>query len=205
MSQQKIILLTGFEPFGGSSVNPSIKACKLLMNEIYNGYTVKVEEIPLRFKEIKPIIIKHIDAYNPSAVICTGQSSRPLISIERVAINVANARIPYNCGSKPIDEKLEQDGPAGFFTKLALRKLLESLTEAKIPAEISNTAGTFGCNQIFYHLMKHLEDNGINMPAGFVHVPSLPEQVIGHNKPSMSLEVTAKALRIIIKSISDTL
>lgn len=205
MSQQKIILLTGFEPFGGSSVNPSIKACKLLMNEIYNGYTVKVEEIPVKFKEIKPEIIKHMDSYNPSAIICTGQSSRPLISLERVAINIANARIPYNCGTKPVDETVEQDGPTGFFTKLPLRKLLESLNEAKIPAEISNTAGTFGCNQVFYHLMKHLEDNGINIPAGFIHVPSLPEQVVGSNKPSMSLEVIAEALRVIIKTISDTL
>lgn len=205
MSRQKIILLTGFEPFGGSSVNPSIEACKLLMNETYNGYTVKVEEIPLHFKEIKPKIIKHINSYNPSAVICTGQSSRSLISLERVAINIANARIPYNCGSKPTDEKLEQHGPTGFFTKLPLRKLLESLTDAKIPAEISNTAGTFGCNQIFYHLMKHLEDNGINTPAGFIHVPSLPEQVVGSNKPSMSLQIIAEALRTIIKTISDNL
>jgi pyroglutamyl-peptidase len=205
MSQQKIILLTGFEPFGGSSVNPSIKACKLLINEIYNGHTVKVEEIPVKFKEIKPKIIKHIDSYNPSAVICTGQSSRPVISLERVAINIANARIPYNCGLKPIDEKLEQDSPAGFFTKLPLRKLLESLTEAKIPAEVSNTAGTFGCNQVFYHLLKYLEDNRINIPAGFVHVPLLPEQVVGSNKSSMSLEVIAEALRIILKTVSDNL
>lgn len=205
MTITKTILLTGFEPFGGSSVNPSIEACKLLRNENYNGYVVNVEEIPLIFGEVKSKIIGHIEAYSPSAVISTGQSSRPVISLERIAINIANARIPYNCGKKPFDEVLEPDGAPGFFSKLPLRQLLEAINKEKIPVEISNTAGTFGCNQIFYHLMKNIDDRRIDVPAGFVHVPSLPEQVLGSNKPSMSLELIAEALRIIVKTVSNNL
>jgi len=196
------ILLMGFEPFGGSNVNPSIMACKELEDEIYNGYRVKVEEIPLKYKEIRQIIEELIEEYTPEVIISTGQSSRPMISLERVAINIASARIEYNCGEKPLDEMLNKDGPVGYFTKLPLRRLLKALKEAKIPSQISNTAGTFGCNQLFYHLMDCLERKTLDIPAGFIHVPSLPEQVIEKNKPSMALNTIARALRVVSDTIT---
>ena len=128
----KTILLTGFEPFGGSHVNPSIEACKLLDGKEYNGYQVKVVEIPLRFNEIRPSIIKAVEETKPSAIICTGQAgSATTINLERVAINIADARIAYNCGKKPTDEPIAADAPVAYFSTLPLRKMQESLEEAK--------------------------------------------------------------------------
>ena len=106
----KTILLTGFEPFGGSKINPSIEACKPLDGREYNGYRVKVVEIPLRFHEVRPSLIKALEETEPAAVLCTGQAGSSMIRLERIAINVADARIAYNCGKKPVDEPIVEDG-----------------------------------------------------------------------------------------------
>jgi pyroglutamyl-peptidase len=198
----KTILLTGFEPFGGSHINPSIEACKPYDGKTINGVKVKVAEIPLRYDEVKTALVKAIEETNPAAIICTGQSGSSAIRLERVAINIADARIPYNCGTQPRDQTIEPDGPVAYFSKLPLRKLLSALTEAKIPTEISNTAGTFGCNHIFYELMHYLSENNLDIPAGFIHVPSLPEQVIGKNQPSMSLSLIIETLGTVLDEIS---
>jgi len=206
MRRTKVILLTGFEPFGGSEVNPSILACRRLDGRRFHGYTVRVEEIPLRFAEIKATIEGMIEKHRPSAVICTGQSGGAYVALERVAINVADARrVAYNCGTKPQDQRLSGDGPAAYFTGLPVRRLLERLRDEKIPAEISNSAGTFGCNQIFYHLMDYVEGRRLGVPAGFIHVPPLPEQVYDKQSPSMSLETTARALEVIVEDIASNL
>ena len=198
----KTILLTGFEPFGGSNINPSKEACKPHNGKVINGAEIKVVQIPLRYDMIKPSLIYAIDKANPAAIICTGQSGSGTINLERVAINVADARIPYNCGTQPKDKPIEPDGPAAYFSTLPLRKLLADLIEAKIPAAISNSAGTFGCNQIFYELMHYIAEKKMNIPAGFIHVPSLPEQVIGKTQPSMALSLTIEALGIVLNTIS---
>jgi pyroglutamyl-peptidase len=195
----KRIILTGFEPFGGSDVNPSIVACKAFNKKIIDGYKIKAIEIPLRYNEIKNIIERILTEEKPEIVICTGQSPRSVISLERIAINIASLeKSAYSCGTKPIDEILEDNGKEGYFSTLPIRKIKECLEENKIPCEISNSAGTFGCNQIFYHLMQFINNNEINIPAGFIHVPSLPEQVIGKNSPSMTLELIIHALEIAI-------
>ena len=142
MAQGGTILLTGFEPFGGSDVNPSIMACRRLEGRDYNGFRVVVEEIPLRFHEIRSVIEGFIEKHEPAAVVCTGQSGGPSIAVERVAINVADARRPYNCGHQPADETLNGDEPAAYFTRLPFRRLLDALKEAKMPAALSNSAGT---------------------------------------------------------------
>ncbi len=194
----KKIILTGFEPFGGSNVNPSILACKALEKTI-EGYEIKTIEIPLRYKEIKQIIESILIEEKPEILICTGQSPRAVISLERIAINIASLeKSAYNCGKKPLDEILEINGRNGFFATLPIRKIKNCLEENKIPCEISNSAGTFGCNQIFYHAMHFINHKEINIPAGFIHVPSLPEQVIGKNLPSMTLELIIQALEIAI-------
>ncbi|HHL41097.1 MAG TPA: pyroglutamyl-peptidase I, partial [Candidatus Bathyarchaeota archaeon] len=185
----KTILLTGFEPFGGSNINPSIESCKPHNGKKFNDCIFKVVEIPLRYDKIKPALIKAIEETNPSAIVCTGQSGSGEIRLERVAINIADARIPYNCGTQPVDKTIAPDGPVAYFSTLPLRKLLDELLEAKIPSVISNTAGTFGCNHIFYELMYYRAEKELDIPAGFVHVPSLPEQVIGQTRPSMALSL----------------
>ena len=205
MANSKKILLTGFEPFGGSTVNPSISACRRLEGKRVNGFEIVVEEIPLRFHEIRSAIEEHIARLDPAAVICTGQSSRALISLERVAINIADARIPYNCGTHPVDERLNGEGPAAYFSALPLREILEAVKEAGVPVGISNSAGTFGCNQIFYHLMDYRSRLGLEIPAGFIHVPCLPEQAINKAKPSMSLDLMVEALKLAASTLASTL
>ncbi len=205
MANSKKILLTGFEPFGGSTVNPSISACRRLEGKRVDGFEIVVGEIPLRFHEIRSAIEEHIARLDPAAVICTGQSSRALISLERMAINVADARIPYNCGTHPVDECLNGEGPAAYFSALPLREILKAVKEAGVPVGISNSAGTFGCNQIFYHLMDYRSRLGLEIPAGFIHVPCLPEQAINKAKPSMSLNLIVEALEGAASTVASTL
>jgi len=194
-----IILLTGFEPFGGSNINPSISACMEYENKEVHDYLIKVSEIPLRYTEIRGTIEQLIKQEQPKAVISTGQSPSYGISLERVAINIADLRkSAYNCGTTPNNEILVKGAPDGYFTTLPIQQIKKELEENKIPVNISNTAGTFGCNQIFFYLMHFISMENLNIQAGFVHVPSLPEQVIGKNLPSMTLELTTKALGIII-------
>jgi pyroglutamyl-peptidase len=199
------VLLTGFEPFGGSHVNPSNEACRRLEGETFNGYRVAVETIPLRYDEVKPKLVEAIEKHVPSAIICTGQSGAATINLERVAINVADARIPYNCGTQPTDKLIVDGGPVAYFTKLPLRRLLEALRAAGIPATISNSAGTFGCNHVFYELMRYLDETGCDIPAGFIHVPPLPEQVVDKGTASMSVETTAQALRVVVEELTGEL
>ena len=198
--------MTGFEPFGGSEINPSILACKDFNNKIIMDYRIKTYEIPLRFSEIKNKIETIVEENKPSIVICTGQSPRATISIERVAINIADIKkSAYNCGAVPKDEILEQRAPAGYFSTLPIKEIQKNLEENLIPIEISNSAGTYGCNQIFYHLMHFINMNEYNIPAGFIHVPSLPEQVVGKIIPSMSLDLIKKALTIILNTVIENL
>jgi len=205
MTDEGVILLTGFEPFGDSDVNPSIEACRRLDGNTYNGFRVAVEEIPLRFHEIRKTIEGHIKKYDAKAVVCTGQAGGPALTLERVAINIGSARSPYNCGYKPLDEPLREGGPVAYFTKLPFRLLLERLKEAKIPSILSNSAGTYGCNQIFYHLMDYLVREGIDIPAGFIHIPLLPEQALGGRAPSMTLDLSARAMEVVVEAISELL
>jgi pyroglutamyl-peptidase len=201
----KTILLTGFEPFGGSKINPSIEACRPLDGREYNGYRVKVVEIPLRFHEVRPSLIKAIEETEPSAVLCTGQAGSSMIRLERVAINVADARIAYNCGKQPVDEPIVEDGPVAYFSTLPLREMLAGIEEEKVPVAISNSAGTFGCNHIFYDLMHYIEENALGIPGGFIHVPSLPEQAMKKLGPSMTLDLIVRAMDAAVKVIADDL
>jgi pyroglutamyl-peptidase len=197
-----IILLTGFEPFGGSDVNPSIEACRRLEGRTFNGHRVAVEEIPLQYAEVRPRLVDAVERHSPSAVVCTGQSGAATINVERVAINVADARTPYNCGDRPRDRVIVEGGPAAYFTGLPYRRLLKALEEAGVPCSLSNSAGTYGCNHVFYEVMHHLSVNGVDVPAGFIHVPSLPEQVVEKKTSSMSLDTTVRGLEAVLEELS---
>lgn len=201
----KTILLTGFEPFGDSEVNPSIEACKKLDGKEYNGCKVVVKEVPLRHKEIRSCIESYIEETKPSAVLCTGLGGGPTINLERVALNLANARIPYNCGEQPVEEPVVEGGPVAYFSTLPLRKMLSEVEKVKVPVKISNSAGTFGCNQIFYDLRDHIETNNMDIIGGFIHVPSLPEMAMKRKIASMSLEYIVKALDAALKATSEEL
>ncbi len=202
MELKGTILLTGFEPFGGSDVNPSIEACRRLEGRTFNGYRVAVEEMPLRYAEVRPRLVEAVERHSPSAVVCTGQSGAATVNVERVAINVADARTPYNCGDKPRDRAIVEDGPAAYFTGLPYRRLLEAMEKAGVPCSLSNSAGTFGCNHVFYELMHHLSVKGVEVPAGFIHVPSLPQQVLEKKTASMSLDTTVRGLEAVLEELT---
>jgi pyroglutamyl-peptidase len=202
MTEKGLILLTGFEAFREFKVNPSIVACRLLDGRVFNGYKVKVEKVTMKFDGVKEEIEGHIREYSPSAVICTGVSGRgSTIAVERVAINVFSA--PKSImGVGALDRPIREDGPDAFFTTLPYRNLLEALKDSRIPARLSNTAGTVGCNLIFYYVMDYLSGEGRHIPAGFVHVPRLPEQALDGASASMTSELSSKALDTIVRALT---
>jgi len=206
MDSKGVILLTGYEPFAEITVNPSIEACRRLQGRTFNGYEVAVEEIPMRYQEVRGIIEGHIESYSPAAAISTGIHSRaPRIHVERVAINVGNSEGRPNFGYTRLDQPLNPEGPAAYFSTLPIRALISALKEAGIPAALSNSAGTVGCNQVFYHLMDYLARTGSEIPAGFIHIPRLPEQALDGVLPSMSLDLSARAMEVVVEALSGRL
>ena len=191
------ILLTGYEPFLDMKRNPSMEAIRLLDGMEYNGYEVVVEELPMKYAEIRGIISGLINKHQPAAVICTGVSSIATdIPVERVAINVGSADGRVNFGYERLDQILNPDGPTAYWSTLPIREIVEAIKEEGIPARISNSAGTQGCNLVFYHLMDFIAEKNLGILGGFVHVPRLPENAVGSRNPSMSLLDSAKALKI---------
>ena len=200
------ILLTGYEPFLDFKRNPSLEACKLLEGNDYHDYEVVVEELPMRYKEIRDLICGLVDKHEPAAVISTGVSSMAAdICVERVAINVGSADGGPNFGYDRLDQVLNPDGPAAYWSTLPIREIVEAINKADIPARISNSAGTQGCNLVFYHLMDYVAEKELGIPAGFIHIPRLPENAIGTRNPSMSLETASKALEVAVELVSSRL
>lgn len=200
------ILLTGYEPFLDFKRNPSLEACKLLEGMDYNGYEVAVEELPMRYKEIQDIIRRLVDKHKPAAVIATGVSSKaPDICVERVAINVGSADGGPNFGYDTLDQVLNPNGPAAYWSTLPIRDIVEAIKKTGIPARISNSAGTQGCNLVFYHLMDYLAEKELDTPAGFIHIPRLPENAVSIINPSMSLLTSARALEEAVSLVASRL
>ena len=203
MPEKGVILLTGYEPFGEFKRNSSIEACRKLEGMVYREYRVVVEEITMDFTKVRDIIEDHIENNKPSAIICTGVSGAGSgIAVERIAINVNTALPPRWEGDVDPDQPLRDGGPAGYFTTLPYRKLLEALKDAKIPASLSGSAGTVGCNQIFYYTLDYLARNKIDIPAGFIHVPRLPEQAVDGRRASMSVESSARAIEAVVDELA---
>jgi pyroglutamyl-peptidase len=197
-----MILLTGFEPFGEDTVNPSWLAARragdLLAAE---GIAVNALELQCVFGESASALTDAIDRLNPDIVVCVGLAGgRGRISIERVAINCDDARIPDNKGQRPIDEEVIPGGPAAYFSSLPIQAALRDLQIAGIRGEVSQSAGTYVCNHLFYALMHSLASKpGIR--GGFVHVPYLPEQLSeGSTTPSMPLDTMAEGIAVIVRT-----
>lgn len=201
-----MILLTGFEPFGGEPVNPSWAAAKgaaeVLRSE---GHAVEALELPCVFGESARVLAHSVEAFDPRIVVAIGLAGgRPRLSLERVAINVDDARIPDNQGNRPIDTEVVRGGPAAYFTTLPIKAALRNLQIEGIKAEVSQTAGTYVCNHVFYSLM-HMASGHIGTRAGFVHVPYLPEQVpAGSSVPSMSLDDMVRGISLVVRTALQT-
>ena len=199
------ILLTGFDPFGGESINPSYEAIKKIT---INSSTVEVikKELPTVFKKAIEVLDETIESVKPDVVVCTGQAGgRFDISLERIGINIIDSRIPDNDGDQPIDEKIFEDGREAYFSTIPIKAIVKRMRENGIPASVSNTAGTFVCNCILYGAMYLIDKKYPTIKGGFVHVPFLPEQVTEKvNTPSMSLENITRALEVMIETIATT-
>lgn len=192
------LLLTGFEPFDQDPVNPSWEAVRQL-DGVQWGDEVQIlaRRLPCAFATAGEHLTQLIEEVRPAMVIATGLApGRGDISIERVAINLNDARIPDNLGAQPIDTAVVSGGPAAYFTTLPIKAMVKAVREVGIAASVSQTAGTFVCNQVFYQLQHALAGSGIR--SGFIHVPSLPEQVGDSGRPSMALDTLVEGLQVAI-------
>ena len=164
------ILVTGFEPFATSSLNPSGEIIKALI-----GDDLVTAILPVVFGQASAQLRELIDLHKPTAVLCLGQAEgRSMMTPERIAINLDDARIADNAGNQPLEQRIIADGPDGHFSTLPIEKMVASMKAAGIPASISLSAGTFVCNHIFYVLQDYLKDSSIK--SGFMHVPLMDEQ-----------------------------
>ena len=197
------ILITGFEPFGGEIVNPSWEVAKQLDGLIVAGAQLVAVQLPCVFSKSLLALSDALEAHHPNMVLSLGQADgRSDFSIERVAINVCDARIPDNEGAQPIDEPVVPDGPAAYFSSLPIKKMAAALKAQGFPAAISQTAGTFVCNQVFYGLQHALAGKGTM--SGFVHVPLMPVQAAkraGPSLASMSTETLKAALLCALETL----
>lgn len=192
------VLLTGFEPFDQDLVNPSWEAVRQLNGvQLSADVQIVARLLPCAFATSEECLTQLIAELRPAMVIATGLGpGRSDISIERVAINVNDARIPDNLGEQPVDTAVVADGPAAYFSTLPIKAMVKAVREAGIAASVSQTAGTFVCNQVFYLLQHALA--GTRIRSGFVHVPYLPEQVATTGQASMPLASIVEGLRVAV-------
>ncbi len=200
-----MILLTGFEPFGGESTNPSWLAAQLAAERLTAlGQEAVAVEVPCVFGRSIEVLVEAIGTFRPAIVLCVGQAGgRGSVSIERVAINVDDARIPDNAGNQPIDESVVRAGPAAYFSTLPIKACREAVAGLDIPVEVSQTAGTYVCNHIFYGLMDLLQTRE-GVRGGFIHVPYSLEQGEANGQPGLAVEDMATALVTIATTTAST-
>ena len=191
----KKLLVCGFEPFGGESINPSWEAVERLADEIC-GFEIHKLRLPVVFGEAADLAIESAERLGVDAVLCIGQAGgRGAITPELVGINLRYAKIPDNKGNKPCDEPITEGGAAARFSTLPMRKMSENIMAAGIPSELSYSAGTYVCNDLLYTLLSHFEGGA---GVGFIHIPYSKEQ---GKSPSMDMDDIVKGLTVAIKSI----
>jgi pyroglutamyl-peptidase len=199
------LLLTGFEPFDGDTVNPSGEVAKQLDGRVLGGSVVRSVVLPVQHEAARTRVAPLLEAPGLSAVVHLGLAGgRARIALERVAVNVMDYSRPDAHGQVLRDVACVADGPAAYFSTLPLRDMLAALTEEGIPAYISNTAGTFLCNDVAYTTLHALTRRRLPVLAGFVHLPFLPSMVTAHGleEPSMDLAVQTRAIEIVLAALA---
>jgi pyroglutamyl-peptidase len=192
----KKVLITGFEPFGGDSINPALEAVKRLEEVAIDGGVIVTCHVPVTRYDSINAVIEAIEVYQPECVITVGQAAgRAAITPERIAINVDDFRIPDNGGNQPIDEPIVTEGPDAYFTTLPMKRIVQTLQDKGIPCQVSNSAGTFVCNHLFYGVQHYLNNKPVR--HGFVHIPLLPEQNPTGDQPTMALDTIVEGLRLV--------
>ncbi|AHC47496.1 pyroglutamyl-peptidase I [Achromobacter xylosoxidans] len=194
------VLITGIEPFDGETLNPSWEAARRLDGAQVAGATLVARQLPCVIGKVVGVLRQAIEDTQPDLVICLGQAGgRSDVSIERVAINVVDARIPDNEGRQPIDEPVVAGGPAAYFSTLPIKAIVRDLRRAGVPASVSSTAGTYNCNTIFYGLSHYIATERPALRGGFVHVPYLPEMAAHHpGQPSLALETLIEGVKVMV-------
>ena len=191
----KKLLITGFDPFGGETINPSWEAVKRLP-EVIGEYEVYTMEIPTVMSLAAKIVLEKAAEICPDVILCVGQAGgRSAVTPERIAINVRTARLPDNAGNQPMEEIVVPGGPDGIFSTVPVAKMAQAIQDAGLPGAVSNTAGAFVCNDTLYLLLHHYA--GSNVRVGFIHVPYLPQQ----GTPNMALEEIVQALTAAISAL----
>ena len=195
---QPTVLLTGFDPFAGATRNPSREAVQALHGRVLAGHRVQALELPTVFGAAWDTLQTALATHRPALVVCVGQAGgRSGFHIERVAINVDDATLPDNAGQQPHNRPVLPGAPAAYFSSLPLHAVVDGLRAQGLPAEVSNSAGTFVCNHVFYRLMHALatEPYMQGTRGGFVHVPWLPEQ----GSPGMALADVVRGLQVVVE------
>ncbi len=213
----KTVLLTGFEPFGGEKINPSWLAARQLRGRTIRGHRLVVRCLPTTFDGSLARLHRFLRSVRPALVICVGQAAgRAEVSIERLAVNVDDSPIPDNAGRKPVDVPVVPDGPVAYWSTLPVKTIVRVLRRSGIPASVSDSAGTFVCNHVFYGLMHALARRADKVRGGFIHLPLLPEQVAGRGRkrspktaparqagqadpPSLPLKMMVEALALAVR------
>ena len=190
---RKKLLITGFDPFGEQSINPSWHAVEQLPDTV-GEYGLCKLAIPTVFGEAARRVLEKAREIRPDVILCIGLAGgRDAVTPERIAVNIRDARIPDNAGNQPAGECVVPDGPAAYFATVPVTEMTEAIRNAGIPARVSNTAGTYVCNDVLYTLLHHYA--GTDVRIGFVHVPYLPEQ----GTPSLTLPEMTVALTAAIE------
>ena len=198
------ILITGFDPFGGETVNPAYEAVKLLPDTIAGAEIIKLE-VPTRFHRAGAVLEDAMQRHKPDAVICVGQAGgRAAITPEKVAINLMDGRIPDNAGYQPVGVPIREGGETAYFTSLPVKAMVQRMRDAGIPAAVSYTAGTYVCNYLLYTLLYLIDKKYPNVRGGFIHVPYAMEQVINKplGTPSMDLCQIARGLETAVEAVA---
>lgn len=198
----RTILLTGFEPFAGESVNPSWEAVRRLDGWDCRGHRVAARRMPCVFGAALAALEAAVAETNPAVILSVGQAqSRADVSIERIAVNLDDARIPDNAGNQPLDAPVIAGGPAAYFASLPVKAMVAAVLAAGLPASLSQTAGSFVCNHLFYGACHLRATQRPDLRVGFVHIPLSPDQAARHpGSPSMSLDSVVAALRIALET-----
>lgn len=182
------LLITGFDPFGADSINPSWEAVKALPDQIGDFELCKLE-IPTVYGKAADTVLAEAERFCPDVILCVGLAAgREAVTPERIAVNIRDARIPDNSGNQPHGAFVNPLGPAAYFSTVPVLKMAEAIRSAQLPGAVSNSAGTFVCNDTLYSLLHHYAEGDVNV--GFIHVPALP----GGDRPGLTLEETISAL-----------
>lgn len=198
------ILLTGFEPFGGSALNPSEQILNVMAAQGVAGHELQTAVLPVERRRGPRTLLAAVAEGRPDVIICLGEAGgRSAISVERVALNLLDYGQPDNSGAQVSDELISPHGPVAYFSMLPVQDIVDALRQAGLPAQVSLSAGAFLCNQVFYVLMEYLAEQdvtGYSPAAGFIHVPRLPAQAAATARPgpSLGLAEQVQAVRLAI-------